>query len=137
LTRTTVFSVQVQFGDCGPADIVLFRNFSRWMDASSQHYFLECGVPQWSQIEEPPGLLGTPLLEAHIRFLVPATHPDMLEIHTDIEQWRAKVFIQRHRVLRGDTLICESHETRAFCTRDATGRMRAVPVPHWIRTLCE
>ena len=137
MTKTTVFSVQVEVGDCGPADIVLFRNFSRWMDAASQHYFLECGLPQWSQIKELPGLLGAPLVEVHIRFLKPATYPDMLQIHTDIEEWRAKVFIQCHRVLRGDTLICEGRETRAFCTRDAEGRVKAVPVPHWIRTHCE
>lgn len=137
MTRTTLFTVQVQFGDCDPAGIVFFPNFSRWMDAASLHFFRECGVPPWSQIKDPPGFVGTPLAEIHTRFLQPATYPDVLQIHTDIEEWRAKVFIQRHRVMRGDTLICEGRETRAFCARNAEGRLKALPVPEWIRSLCE
>jgi 4-hydroxybenzoyl-CoA thioesterase len=38
--ETTVFTVQVQPGDCGPNGIVLVHNFTRWMDAASQPYFL-------------------------------------------------------------------------------------------------
>ena len=137
MNTTTAYTVHVQFGDCGPANIVLFRNFSRWMDAASQHYFHECGVPSWNHVTDPPGLLGTPLVEFHIRFVEPATHPDVLQFHTAVEEWRPKVFIQSHRVMRGDTLICEGRETRAFCALDASGRMRALPVPAWIRERCE
>ncbi len=136
LTKTTVLTVQVQFGDCDPAGIVFFPNFARWMDAASHHYFRECGVPSWSQIDEPAGFVGAPLVETRIHFFKPATYPDVLQVHTDVEIWRAKVFIQRHRVVRGATLVCEGHETRAFCTRDAKGHVKAVPVPEMIRALC-
>ncbi|MEY2660956.1 MAG: hypothetical protein RLZZ123_2128, partial [Pseudomonadota bacterium] len=30
-----VYEVDVLFGDCDPAGIVFFPNFSKWMDASS------------------------------------------------------------------------------------------------------
>jgi 4-hydroxybenzoyl-CoA thioesterase len=41
-------------------------------------------------------------------------------------------------VKRGDTLICEGTEVRAFCVRDADNpdRIRAIPVPDDIKALC-
>ena len=35
MPKTTLFTVDVHFGDCDPAGIVFFPNFSRWMDAAS------------------------------------------------------------------------------------------------------
>jgi NAD(P)-dependent dehydrogenase (short-subunit alcohol dehydrogenase family) len=34
MEKTVVYEVKVAFGDCDPAGIVFFPNFSRWMDAS-------------------------------------------------------------------------------------------------------
>ncbi len=45
MSKTTVYEVKVQFGDCDPAGIVFFPNFSKWMDAASLHFFMENGVP--------------------------------------------------------------------------------------------
>jgi len=137
LTKPSVFDVQVQFGDCDPAGIVFFPNFLRWMDAASLHFFRERGVPAWSQITDPPGFVGTPLLEIHTRFVQSATYTDTLQLHTHIDSWAPKVIVQQHRITRGDTLICEGRETRAFCARDETGRLRAIPIPQWIRDLCQ
>ena len=137
MSKTSVFEVQVQFGDCDPAGIVFFPNYLRWMDAASLHFFRQQGVPAWSQIADPPGFVGTPLLEINTRFVQSATYTDLLQVHTQIDSWAAKVFVQRHRVLRDDVLICEGRETRAFCARDETGRLRTIPIPAWIRELCE
>jgi len=134
--KTTVFTVQVHFGDCDPAGIVFFPNFSRWMDASSFEFFMRCGVPPWRELERSRGIIGTPLLEINTRFLRPASYGDVIEVHTCVEAWRAKVFVQLHRILRDGELLCEGREVRAFCTRDASGRLRAVPVPEDIRALC-
>lgn len=77
-----------------------------------------------------------PLLEIHTRFHTSATYGASLDIHTEIEEWRGKVFIHRHRIMRGETLICEGRETRALCVREADGRLKAVPVPEFIRAAC-
>ena len=135
MSRTTLYAVQVAWGDCDPADIVFFPNFSRWMDAASQSFFLQCGVPRWRDLETTRGIVGTPLLEINTKFYRPATHGDTLQVHTQIEEWRAKVFIQHHRVQRGDELLCEGRETRAFVVRQ-DGRLKAIPVPGDIRALC-
>ncbi|HEX8375864.1 MAG TPA: acyl-CoA thioesterase [Geminicoccaceae bacterium] len=135
--KTTSITVEVRFGDCDPAGIVFYPNFQRWMDASSLSFFLQCGVPPWRELEATRGIVGTPLLEIHTRFVTAATYGETLTIETGVDSWKAKVFTQRHRVKRGETLICEGTETRAFVFRDAAaGRLRAMPVPDDIRALC-
>ncbi|HEY9064035.1 MAG TPA: thioesterase family protein [Burkholderiaceae bacterium] len=143
MPRTTTYTVDVNFGDCDPAGIVFFPNFSRWMDAASLSFFVQCGVPPWNELVKTRGIVGTPLLEIHTKFIQSATYGQTLTVTTSIEEWRAKVFIQLHRVTRaradgsGDDLICEGRETRTFVRRDETGRLRSIPVPDDIRTLCE
>lgn len=136
MSKTAVYAIDVQFGDCDPAGIVFFPNYSRWMDAASHHYFTACGLAPWRAMEELPHCVGAPLLEIHTRFITAVTYGERIEIQTTVEEWRGKVFIQRHRVLRGEELICEGRETRALCVRDDSGRLKALPVPDFIRRAC-
>ena len=135
---SVVYEVEVMFGDCDPAGIVFFPNFSKWMDASSLNFFVKRGVPTWRDLYKTTGIIGTPLLEINTRFISPATYGERLRVHTSIQEWRSKVFIQKHIVKRGDTLICEGTETRAFCVRhpDDSNRIKAIAVPEDIRALC-
>jgi 4-hydroxybenzoyl-CoA thioesterase len=138
MEKTVVYEVAVAFGDCDPAGIVFFPNFSRWMDAASLNFFAVCGVPPWRELVETTGIIGTPLLEINTRFSQPATYGETLRIHTRVQEWRDKVFIQSHVIRRGEDLICEGLETRAFCIRhpDKPGRMKAIAVPPDIRRQC-
>jgi 4-hydroxybenzoyl-CoA thioesterase len=138
LPRTTLHRVDVQFGDCDPAGIVFFPNFARWMDAASLSFFMQCGLPPWRELVKTRGIVGTPVLEVSTRFLVAATYGQTLSIATQVQEWRAKVFVQTHRVTRGDELICEGREVRAFVQRDVDNldRLRAMAVPDDIKTLC-
>jgi len=138
MSKTTTMKVEVRFGDCDPAGIVFFPRYHRWMDAASLHYFMSLGVPPWHELERIDGIIGTPMLEHHTRFLKSATYGETLEIRTEVEEWRPKVFVQKHTIHRGDDLICESRETRAFCVRDPADRKRihAVPIPEDILARC-
>jgi len=138
MSKSVVFEVDVMFGDCDPAGIVFFPNFSKWMDASSLNFFRQCGVPPWRELVKTSGIIGTPLLEIHTKFMQPATYGERLQIHTRIVEWRDKVFIHEHRVQRGDDLLCEGRETRAFCIRHPQHpeRMKAIAIPEHIKALC-
>jgi 4-hydroxybenzoyl-CoA thioesterase len=135
---THVHRVQVHWGDCDPAGIVFFPNFSRWMDESSLAFFAACGLPPWRELEKSRGIVGTPLLEIHTRFLKPASYGQTIEVHTSIESWAAKTFRHRHAVRRGDDLLCEGTEVRAFVARDPADpeRLRAIPIPDDLKALC-
>lgn len=131
-------NVDVRFGDCDPAGIVFFPRYHRWMDAASLNFFMTCGVPPWHELERVNGIVGTPLLEHHTRFYKSATYGESLQILTEVEEWRTKVFVQKHTIRRGEDLICESRETRVFCVRDPgeSRRIQAIPIPQDILALC-
>jgi 4-hydroxybenzoyl-CoA thioesterase len=138
MSKTHIHRVDVHFGDCDPAGIVFFPNFSRWMDQASLAFFMACGVPPWRELEATRGIVGTPLLEIHTRFLRPATYGQTLEVHTHVEEWREKVLIQHHRILRGDELLCEGRETRAFVVRlPGSYKMKSIPIPEDIKAMCQ
>jgi 4-hydroxybenzoyl-CoA thioesterase len=73
-----------------------------------------------------------------MRFLKSVTYSQTLEISTHVDEWRAKVFVQVHRVLRNGELMCEGREVRTFVKRDPDDpeRLRSIPVPDDIRALC-
>jgi 4-hydroxybenzoyl-CoA thioesterase len=139
MSKVTTMNVEIRFGDCDPAGIVFFPRYHRWMDGASLNFFMSCGVPPWHVLEETTGIVGTPLLEHHTRFLKSATYGEKLTITTRIEEWRNKAFLQKHVVTRGDDLICESTETRIFVVRDKQDRRRlhGIAVPDDIRKLCD
>jgi 4-hydroxybenzoyl-CoA thioesterase len=138
MSKTHVYTVNVQFGDCDPAGIVFFPNFSRWMDEASLAFFMAHGVPPWRELVKTRGIIGTPLLEIHTKFMKTATYGETIEIETTVEAWNNKTFRHRHVVRRGDTVLCEGTEIRAFVARDPQDpeRLRAIPVPEDIRALC-
>lgn len=138
MPRTIVHSVSVEFGDCDPAAIVWFPNFFRWIDAASRHFFIACGVPRWEDTRKTHNILGTPIVDTHARFVMTASYGDRLDIHSAITEWRAKSFVQTHRVLRGESdLIMECTEVRIFGAPREGGGIRALPIPPDIRALCE
>ena len=149
MSKTVTYTVHVEFGDCDPAGIVWFPNFFRWIDAASRNFFAQCGVPRWDETTRTLGIIGTPLVDTHSRFLQTASYGDTLLIHVTVKEWRDKSFVQTYRVTRENTgrddahgqpdLIMECEEVRIFATtrNDGKNSIRAVPVPASIRELCE
>lgn len=145
MSKEIIYTQKVEFGDCDPARIVWFPNFFRWIDAASRHFFIECGVPPWHETERTSGVIGTPLVDTHARFIKTASYGDVLQIHSSISEWRGKSFVQHYRVTRdrveGDTsvadTIMECDEVRIFAARRDDGSIRALPIPPEIRALCE
>ncbi len=139
MSRVSVYRVTVEFGDCDPAQIVYFPNFFRWIDAASRYFFTDCGVPQWRETAQTLGVIGTPLVDVHARFIKTASYGDRLALHTSVSEWRRSSFVMQHHVMLGTDLLMEATETRVFAARaegDAPG-IRAVPIPGEIRMLCE
>jgi 4-hydroxybenzoyl-CoA thioesterase len=137
--RVSTYPVAVEFGDCDPAGIVYFPNFFRWIDAASRHFFVSCGVPSWRETEREHGIMGTPIVDTTARFRKPASYGDRLSIETSISEWRARSFAMRHVIRRGDDILVEATEVRVFARRVAGDRHRieAVPIPDFIRKLCD
>jgi 4-hydroxybenzoyl-CoA thioesterase len=135
--KEVLYVQRVQFGDCDPAGIVWFPNFFRWIDAASRNFFIQCGVPLWTETEKTLGIIGTPIVDTQAKFIKTATYGDELHIHVNIPEWRRKSFVQAYRVTRDGELIMECQEVRIFAGRHPDGAIRAMPIPDEIRSLCE
>ncbi len=137
MTKEVTYKVKVEFGDCDPAKIVWFPNFFRWIDAASRHFFIQCGVPPWTETEQTLGIIGTPLVDTKAKFIATATYGDELHVHVVITEWRTRSFVQRYRVTKDGQTIMECEEVRIFAGRREGGGIRAVAIPDGIRKLCE
>jgi 4-hydroxybenzoyl-CoA thioesterase len=138
MSKTTTMNVEVLFSDCGPAGIVSYPSYYQWLDAASMHFFMTCGVPPWHDLEPTTGIVGTPVLEQHMRFFKSASYGEQLTFTTTITEWLPKAFVQKHTITRGADLIGEGLETRVFCVRAGPDRaLKAIAVPPDIRRLCE
>ena len=146
MTKETTYPVRVEFGDCDPAGIVWFPNFFRWIDAASRDFFAQCGVPRWEETARTIGVIGTPLVDTHSRFVKTASYGDTLQVRVTVREWRDKSFVQVYRIERAAReagaeadLIMECEEVRIFAARREDGKndIRAVPIPPSIRSLCE
>ena len=138
MPKVHIHPVDVHFGDCDPAGIVFFPNFSRWMDQASLAFFMACGVPPWRELVKTRGIVGTPLLEIHTKFFKAVTYGQAIEVHTRVDDWAAKTFRHRHQVFCGGELMCEGTEVRAFVVKDPANpdRIKAIPIPEDIKALC-
>lgn len=76
------------------------------------------------------------MLELHAKYHNPATFGDVLDVHTTVEQWRGKVLVHTHRIMRDDVLICEGRETRALCVKNGEGKIKAVTIPEFVKAAC-
>jgi len=135
LRHTTRFTVE--FGDCDPAQIVFYPNFLKWIDSAARHFFAAAGVPPWSELEAKTGIIGAPLVEVSARFVRPATYGDEIAVETWIDEWRAKAFVMKHIVRRGEDVLVEGREIRVFARRhpDDSTRIVAVAPPANVRRL--
>jgi 4-hydroxybenzoyl-CoA thioesterase len=138
MSVTKIFPINVEFGDCDPAQIAYFPNFFRWYDASSRNFFVACGVPLWRDLEKTTGIIGTPVIEISSRFIRPTTYGDALEVHSTIIEWNAKTFVMQHQLKHNGELVAEARDVRAFVIRhpDDSTRIKAIPIPEDIKAMC-
>ena len=136
--RIVRYEIAVEFGDCDPAGIVYFPNFMRWIDAASRNYFVACGVPSWRDTEESHGIIGTPIVDTHAKFVRPATYGDRISVETSVSEWRNRSFVMKHVIRRGGDVLVEATEVRIFARRVSGEWMRieAVAIPEFVRERC-
>ncbi len=136
--KISTMAVDITPGDCDPLGLLLVPRAQCWIDAAACHFFVHCGLPDWHELLRMRNLVGVTPLQQHARFLSGATAGQRLTISTEVQHWCTGHFVQHHRAHRGDELIFECVETRAFVARDRNGppRVHLVPVPQDIRALC-
>ncbi len=70
-----------------------------------------------------------PLVDAQARFHVPVKFGDLVDVASEIGEFRRSSFDVTHRMTLNGELAVEGRETRVWAGRDADGRIRGKPIP--------
>src|SRR6478735_1766956 len=122
--------VQIQWGDCDPANIVYYPRYFAMFDDSTSIMFEAAGFSKQDIIHKY-GLVGIPMVDTRAKFHIPSTHGDWIRIESRIDSFKRSSFEVIHNVYKGDALAIEAFETRVLVGRhpDDPARLKSAPMP--------
>src|SRR5262245_5973778 len=109
---TNRHQVTVEWGDCDPAGIVYFPNYFSYFDSAANALFLRALGLNKYQMLKTYDLVGIPAVDVGARFIVPSVFGDVVTIESAVAEIKRSSFRIQHRLLRGETLAVDGHETR-------------------------
>ena len=122
--------VQIQWGDCDPANIVYYPRYFAMFDDSTSTLFEVAGFSKQDLVRKY-GLVGIPMVDTRSKFYIPSTYGDWITIETKIESIRRSSFEVKHNVYKGEALAIEGYETRVLVARDPVNpdKLKSAPFP--------
>lgn len=122
--------VQIQWGDCDPANIVYYPRYFAMFDDSTSILFEAAGFSKQDLVHKY-SLVGIPMVDTSAKFIIPSTHGDWITIETRIAAIRRSSFDVVHRVYKGEALAIEATETRVLVGRhpDDPDKLKSAPFP--------
>lgn len=127
-------TIQIEWGDCDPADIVFYPRYFAWFDASTANHFRHAGLPK-PELVRRYDVVGFPMVDTRARFHIPSRYGDEVTIETRITNFGRSSFEVEHRLLRGDDLAVEGQEKRVLVKRKPDGGIMSCPVPDEVKAL--
>jgi len=129
--------IRVEWGHCDPAQIVYNPNFFDWMERGLSALFEAAGFSFTDLIGSNKDLRGTPLVRSQAEFLSPARVGDVIVLTSKIVRWGRASFDIAHEFHLGETKLVSATQTRVWAGADATGRLKALPMPKNVRSALE
>jgi 4-hydroxybenzoyl-CoA thioesterase len=122
--------VQIQWGDCDPANIVYYPRYFEMFDDSTSILFEAAGFSK-QDIVKKYRLVGIPMVDTRAKFYVASTHGDWITIESRVESIKRSSFEVTHKVFKGEALAIEAFETRVLVGRDPDdpARLKSAPFP--------
>lgn len=128
--HVSVVPLEVQWGDCDPADIVFYPNYLAWFDSGTWRLLADAGYDLAAL--RRIGSIGFPIVNVEAKFLAPAAAQDRIAVHSQIAAWGNASFQVLHRIRRQDgILLVEGREKRVLAQADPAqpGKLKGLPVP--------
>lgn len=121
----------VEWGHCDPAGIVFNSRFFEFFDWNAWSMFGAALGVRPGDFEKVFGIMGLPVVDAKARFLAPAKFNDVLEIASEVTEFRRSSFDVRHRITMDGRIAAEGSEIRVWAAFDPHDRLkiRSVPIP--------
>jgi 4-hydroxybenzoyl-CoA thioesterase len=121
----------IEWGQCDPAGMVFNARFFTFFDTSTWLLFKAAlGVPP-EKLAPTFDILGIPLVDARAQFKLPVRFGDLVDMESNVGEFRRSSFNVQHRLFVKGELAVEGQETRVWAGRDTTkpSGMTALPIP--------
>jgi 4-hydroxybenzoyl-CoA thioesterase len=121
----------IEWSHCDPAGIVFNSRFFEYFDWGTWTLFEKALGVRPPDLAGTFGIVGLPLVDAGARFIAPARFGDMVELTSQVSEFRRSSFDVDHRLTVRGELAVEGRETRVWAGRDPAdaSQIKAQPIP--------
>jgi 4-hydroxybenzoyl-CoA thioesterase len=122
--------IDIEWGDCDPAQIVHFPRYFAYFDACTTALFKKAGLSKRKMLKTYQ-IIGIPLVDVRASFMAPSRFSDTVLVESEITEWRRSSFCVRHRLFNHKKLAVECIETRVWAAQSAGDdeQIEGRPVP--------
>jgi len=126
-------AMRIEWGDCDPAAITFYPNYFRWFDQGTWRLFEAAGFYPGDLIRDRG--VHIPLVEAGAKFRRPGHLGDDLVLESHVAEWKEKTFLVKHTIRRGEDVLLEGSELRAWVVKhpDDPRRVQPLTIPAEVR----
>ena len=110
----------VEWGQCDPAGIVFNSRFFEMFDLSTWLLFEAALGVKAHELTKTFNIVGIPLVDARANFIKTAKFGDVVEIASQVAEFRRSSFEVEHRLSIDGELAVEGSETRVWAAHDKT-----------------
>ena len=115
--------IRVIYGDTDQMGVVYYANYLRYFEAARSNFLRERGR-SYRDFERNGVLL--PVVEAHVRYHVPARYEDVIHVEPTIVAVKGASLTFEYRVTRGSELVATGSTVHA-CIDQKSGRPTRFP----------
>lgn len=126
-----IYQVRVIFGDTDQMGVVYHGNYLRYFEGSRAAFLRACGHTHQSLDDWGVAL---PVVEANVRYLLPARYEDLIDIHIAVSEVRTASMRFTYSAVRADEQLATGFTRHAVVSTES-GRACRMPAP--LRELLE
>ncbi len=121
----------VEWGQCDPAGIVFNSRYFEVFDLSTWLLFEAALGVKPHDLAPAYHIVGIPLVDARANFIKPAKFGDVVEIVSQVAEFRRSSFEVEHRLSVDGELLVEGRETRVWAAHNKNNpeKFGAVAIP--------
>ena len=108
----------IEWGHCDPAGIVFNSRFFEFFDWSTWALFEAALGVKPAEFGAAYDIIGIPLVDARAKFRAPARFGDVVELASQVSEFRRSSFDVAHELFVRGELAVEGRETRVWAGRD-------------------
>ena len=121
----------IEWGHCDPAGIVFNARFFEFFDWGTWILFEAALGVKPPDLAGAFGIMGIPLVDAGARFIAPARFGDVVDMTSQVSEFRRSSFDIEHRLHVRGAIAVEGRETRVWAARDPAdpSKIKSQPIP--------